>query len=457
MADLSGLSDEQLQAYKDLLIQKQSPALKDAQAFSDRGGTGAPPTVAPPRIPKELRHGPVDQFGIPPSVKPLGGPVAPIDAIPLMIAGAGADALDKLTHSGVHGDYHGLGGPILPPEGLSLPVGEGATSPLPGVGRFSNFFAPETHPALPEDLSMGGGSNGPSMTSRFGSALRATTGMVNPDVVGIFSPRAASVLRTARRIGNAIPEGKAAAPQQQEPVYMGAPRDMTLPPSGTMGRGVQTGFGPSPQSAPLPVETGGAHIPNYVHPLPQPGEETELFRPATFAPSSRSGGTMGRGVQSGFGPSPKTMRPPVETGGAHIPDYTYRGTPPKEEQSIAPEPVAPAAPTGTTSGSPVFGKSYGKPSPAPITGGNAPGSALINARAFEQQQNRLANAPITTEDLATLPIEELRKMVPHLSDEEFEQGIKNAVHSGQVRPTLENALENSVPSQVKVRRRGVGQ
>jgi hypothetical protein len=67
------------------------------------------------------------------------------------------------------------------------------------------------------------------------------------------------------------------------------------------------------------------------------------YPPPSGAPPVQPSGSMGAGVQAGFGPAPATAAP-VETGGAHVPDYAFQGGMTPEEFAARQAQAAPVPP-----------------------------------------------------------------------------------------------------------------
>ena len=112
------------------------------------------------------------------------------------------------------------------------------------------------------------------------------------------------------------------------------PEDMMPPPPGAPAARFVPGQYDT-RVADVPIEVGGAHIPDYNGPTIPP---TPVPAPPEYFPTP-----AGRFVPGQYD-APRLQRPPVEVGGAHIPDYTPPGGPATPLPDVAPVPAA--APTG---------------------------------------------------------------------------------------------------------------
>ncbi len=241
-----------------------------------------------------------------------------------------------------------LGGPVLPSPEAFIP-----SVAAVGINKLGNAIG------LPDWLSSALGIatsvaaesprlQGGAMGAAKGAATEASHGFhfLNPFAVGKGALKGAQEgMQGKLWLGDTARAVRDAFKSKPEPVTA---------PAGSMGQGVQAGFGPSPNVAPPPVEVGGAHIPNtpYIPNFVQPGEETEMFKTApTYLGQRTPAGSLGQGAQAGFGPSPQMQPPPVDVGGAHIPNkpYVHPTVQPGEETQLfkAGTPHTPPKPTGS--------------------------------------------------------------------------------------------------------------
>lgn len=210
------------------------------------------------------------------------------------------------------------------------------------------------------------------------------------------------------------------------------PDKPALPPSGTMGKGTQAGFGPSPKIQPAPVEVGGTSVTgtNYMYPLPGVGEETQLFKEAPMHRSSTPSGSMGKGPQAGFGSKPVA---PAPINSKSLPEGV---NPPKLQPSPAEmaERIAiakkaelaekakqivmqPTKATAATSAKPQFPPALVSPMQAPAAAVEPRiANFLRTTRAAEESALGLTPAPgaATSTDPAAVGPGTIRNAAPHL-------------------------------------------
>lgn len=138
-------------------------------------------------------------------------------------------------------------------KGAAKGAGKGATEMLPiGHGPLPKMLGmPEFSVPAPIASGIAGAGAGRLLGGTPGEYLGAATGAAAPIVRG------------------AVRGGRTAAS-----VYDAMHQTPGLPASTAsgFGEGAQSGFGPSPALQPSPVETGGGHVPDYVHPGPSPAE-----------------------------------------------------------------------------------------------------------------------------------------------------------------------------------------